>query len=264
MKISFTKMHGAGNDFIMVDDRTQTFPLDDKAFIARIASRRIGVGCDGILLLQPSQSADVRMRFINPDGNEVDMCGNGARCLARFARQLGVVSDMMTIQTNAGLVRAEVLEEQVRLELTDPANLQLDIKLGLPWPSDFVNTGVPHVVVWVEDVQAVDLQEFGNEIRYHERFAPIGTNANFATVEADGTLTVRTYERGVEGETLACGTGAAAVAAIAARRDWVSLPVAVHCTSGYDLIIDESGGRTTLKGNAETVYEGEISYGDRV
>lgn len=257
-------MHGAGNDFIVIDDRDLMFPLADCSFIERICARRTGVGSDGVILLQPSDSADLRMRFINPDGNEVEMCGNGARCFARRAYELQAVKKEMSIETMAGIIQAEIHGEEVRLVLANPANPQLDLSLGLNWPSDFVNSGVPHVVIWVDDPQAIDLMEWGKIIRYHERFSPAGTNANFARVEADGSVTVRTYERGVEAETLACGTGAVAAAALAVHRGWVCLPVAVHCASGYDLVIDEINGATTLMGNAETVYEGEIEYGNRV
>ncbi len=264
MKIPFTKMHGAGNDFVVVDDRALEFPLDDKAFIQRIASRRTGIGCDGIILLQPSEVADLRMRFVNPDGNEVEMCGNGARCLARFAHDLGAAPERMKIETQAGIVHAEVLGTTIRLILTDPTDLQLNLDAGMQWPVDFVNTGVPHAVAWVDDLQAVDLPVAGSALRFHEQFAPNGTNANFAKVEPDGTLSLRTYERGVEAETLACGTGAAAVAVLAAERGWVKLPVPVHCAGGYDLVINLVRGTTTLTGGAATVFDGEIEYGDRV
>ncbi len=263
-KISFTKMHGAGNDFMVVDDRARLFPIDDVSFIERIASRRLGVGCDGILLLQPSEMADIRMRFINPDGSEVDMCGNGARCIARFAHGLGAAPAAIKIETNAGMVCAEVQEELVQLELTEPTGLELDLDIGLEWPVDFVNTGVPHTVAWVDDVEAVDLPKIGRLIREHGRFAPDGTNANFAQVNADGSVTVRTYERGVEAETLACGTGAAAVALLAAARSRASFPVTVHCAGGEDLVIDSALGKTTLAGGAETVFEGVIEYGNRI
>ncbi len=264
MKIPFTKMHGAGNDFIVVDDRTLTFPADNAEFIRQMASRRTGVGCEGIILIQPSESADLRMRFINPDGNEVEMCGNGARCFARFACELGAASAQMKIETVAGVVSAEVLGEQVRIDLADPSHLELNVDLGLSWPTDFVNTGVPHVVAWVDDLGDVDVAKWGRTIRYHEHFSPRGTNANFARVENDGSLSVRTYERGVEEETLACGTGAMAVAVLAAQRAWVSLPVSVHCASGHDLVVNRACGKTTLMGNAIKVFEGEMEYGDRV
>lgn len=264
MKIPFTKMHGAGNDFIVVDDRAQTFPLKDEAFIQRIASRRTGIGCDGILLLQPSDSADLRMRFINPDGGEQNMCGNGARCVARLAHDIGYAPSEMMIETGAGLVHAEVLDKQIRLKLTAPTDLKLDLAMGLDRAVDFVDTGVPHAVVWVDDVSAIDLPRSGRAIRMHEQFAPNGTNASFAKVEADGSLSLRTYERGVEAETLACGTGATAAAILAAEHEWVKLPVTVHCAGGHDLVIDMVHGEITLMGGAEKVFDGEVDYGNRV
>ncbi len=264
MKIPFTKMHGAGNDFIVVDDRALTFPLGDVAFIQRICARRTGIGCDGIILLQPSEVADLKMRFINPDGNEVGMCGNGARCFARKAFDLGAAPEKMAIETQAGIVRAEVLGKTIRLNLTDPSDWRMGLDVGLEQPVDFVNTGVEHAVVRVDDLDGLDLQTLGSQIRHHELFAPEGTNANFVKVEADGTLSLRTYERGVEAETLACGTGATAAALVSARQGWVDLPVAVHCAGGYDLAVDSGAGGTTLSGGAEYVFEGEVEYGDRI
>jgi diaminopimelate epimerase len=264
MKISFYKMHGAGNDFIMVDDRTLTFPVGDRAFLERIGSRRTGIGCDGIILLQPSETADLRMRFINPDGNEQDMCGNGARCFARLAYDLGGAPASMTIETRAGLVRAKVEGAAVQLELTDPTDWRMELDAGLEWPVDCVNTGVPHAVVRVDDLEHLNLPVLGSHLRHHELFAPEGANANFVKVEEDATLSVRTYERGVEDETLACGTGVAAAALIAARHGWIELPVAVHCAGGYDLLVDSDAGGTTLSGGAEYVFEGELDYGDRI
>lgn len=264
MKIPFTKMHGAGNDFIVIDDREVMFPLDDPEFIARICDRRTGIGSDGVILLQRSDTADFRMRFINPDGREVEMCGNGARCIARFAHDLGVVKERMAIQTVAGTLQAEMLDVLVRLELTNPVDMKLDLDLGPAGTVDFVNTGVPHAVRWVDDVGPLDVQQLGESIRYHKLFAPAGTNVNFARVEDDGSLTARTYERGVEAETLACGTGAAAVAVLAAHRKLVVLPVTVHCASGYDLVIDSVQSSTTLTGGASYVFTGEIDHGNRL
>lgn len=264
MIIPFTKMHGAGNDFIMIDDRGLTFPVEDREFIAEIASRRTGIGCDGILLLQPSETADFRMRFINPDGSEVDMCGNGARCIARLAHDLRICGQNMTIETGAGMVKAEVLGDLVCLDLTEPTGLQLDIPIGESWTVDFINTGVEHAVVWVDDLGEVDVAQYGRMIREHDFFAPGGTNVNFAEVEDDGLISVRTYERGVEAETLACGTGAVAVGLLAAESGWVKLPVTVHCAGGFDLVIDSSAERTTLTGGAVKIFEGMVEYGNRV
>jgi len=262
MKIPFTKMHGAGNDFIVVDDRALTFPVDDPVFMARICARRTGVGSDGIILLQPSDSADLRMRFINPDGHEVGMCGNGARCFARRAYDLGAVPEKMTIEAQAGIVHAEVLGDTICLTLTEPTDWRMGLDVGLERLADFVNTGVEHVVVRVEDLGGLDIQSVGCQIRHHDLFAPAGANANFMKVEADGTLSLRTYERGVEAETLACGTGAVAAALVAERQGWVDLPVAVHCAGGYDLSVDSDAGGTTLSGGAATVFEGEVEYGN--
>ncbi len=264
MKIPFTKMHGAGNDFIVVDDRTLGFPIDDKIFIRWISTRHTGVGCDGVLLLQTSKIADVRMRFINPDGSEQDMCGNGARCMARFAHELGITSTEMTMQTGAGVVNAIVYDDRVCIELTAPVDLKQDVKVDLEEQVDFVNTGVPHAVVWVADPSALKIAKVGRIIRNHALFTPNGTNVNFARVEPDGSLTMRTYERGVEAETLACGTGATAVALLAFERGWVNLPVAVHCAGSFDLVIDSVQKIPTLTGAAEIVFKGEIIYGNRI
>ncbi|MDZ8117159.1 diaminopimelate epimerase [Pontiella agarivorans] len=264
MNISFHKMHGAGNDFIVIDDSGLRFPLDDTPFIQKMTARRTGVGCDGVLLIQPSETADFRMRFINPDGGEVDMCGNGARCIARRAFDLGLVTEDMTIETGAGRVEAQVLGRQVRICLTEPKDLKLGLDAGLERPLDFLNTGVEHAVDWVDDPSEIDVQVLGKKIREHPLFGSGGTNANFAKVEADGSIILRTYERGVEAETLACGTGAAAVGLIAAEKGWVSLPVPVHCAGGYDLVIDLFRNKATLTGGAEYVFEGTVEYGDRV
>jgi len=264
MNIAITKMHGAGNDFIVVDDRFLLFPISDSRFVEKICTRRTGIGSDGVLLIQPSTTADLKMRFINPDGYEVQMCGNGARCFARRAFELGAAPSPMVIETAAGLIRADIQEDQVQLTLTDPMNWRMGLDIGLTRLVDFVNTGVPHVVVRVDDLETLDLQTSGRSIRCHDLFSPDGTNVNFIKVEIDGSLSIRTYERGVEAETLACGTGATAAAVIAARQGWVELPVAVHCAGGYDLIINSGSGGTILSGGAVTVFEGEIEYGNRV
>ena len=256
-------MHGAGNDFVVIDDRNGAFPWSDIDFIRRIASRRTGIGCDGILLVQPSEQADFRMRFLNPDGGEVSMCGNGARCFARFVHERLKGAQKLQIETGAGIVQADVSGSNIQLKLTEPKDLRLGVDLE-SWAMDSVDTGVPHAVVWVDDVASVDLPLEGREIREHAHFAPEGTNVDWVQVEADGSLKMRTYERGVEAETMACGTGAAAVALVAAARGRVKLPVAVHCAGGFDLVIGSEHGSVMLAGGAEYVFEGEIEYGDRI
>jgi len=264
MKIRFRKMHGAGNDFVLADDRDGRFPADDVEFLRRLGRRRTGVGCEGIVLLQASAEADVRMRFFNPDGAEQEMCGNGARCLARMAYESGAAPERMTIETRAGIVRAEVRGDgSVRLEMTPARDWRLGLEAGVGVPVDFAKVGVEHVVARFEDVDALDVETLGRRLRFHPLFAPGGTNANFVRVDADGGLTLRTYERGVEAETLACGTGATAAALTAARRGWTSLPVPVRCRGGT-LIVEGSEERPALTGGAETTFVGEVEYGDRI
>ncbi|MBP7275968.1 MAG: diaminopimelate epimerase [Kiritimatiellae bacterium] len=269
MTIPFYKMHGAANDFILVDDRSRSFPLQDRGWIARIAARRTGVGCEGIILIQPSDQADFRMRFMNPDGSEVEMCGNGARCVARLAYEIGAAPREMRIETIAGELRAEILDDRVRLRMTDPKDWVMDGALdagGRRVRYGFVNSGVPHAVIESEDLQRESVREMGAALRYHERFAPRGTNVNFAQVIGASSARVRTYERGVEDETLACGTGIVATALVLARSGRIRLPAEIHPASGDVLIVDgraqPDGGYTdvTLTGPAVHVYRGTIEY----
>ena len=172
MEVKFVKMHGAGNDFVMIDDREETFPLDDYMRVAAMASRPGGIGCEGVILVQKSSRADFRMRFFNPDGSEAELCGNGARCVAAFARAIGAVrGSVMCFETNAGLVDAEIVAENlVKVWMPDPRDLR----------AGFVNSGVPHRVVEVENLASADVEGEGRRIRMSDEFAPEGTNVDFA------------------------------------------------------------------------------------
>ncbi len=266
MTIPFWKMHGAGNDFILVDDRAETFPATDAAWLRTIGTRKTGVGCDGIILIQPSDTANFRMRFFNPNGREAEMCGNGARCVARLAYEIGAAPSPMTIQTQAGVLRAEMEGDQVRLWMTDPRDWLMDQTLTLNGETvtyGFVNTGVPHAVVEVDDLDALDVQKRGAALRHHPAFAPAGANANFIQVTGPQALRVRTYERGVEAETLACGTGMVASALVAAAAGRVVPPVQVIPTGGdvlsVDFVLNGTDAReTTLLGPAVHVFKGEL------
>lgn len=268
MNIPFWKMHGAGNDFVLVDDRAQTFPAGDDRWLAAQGRRRTGVGCEGFILIQPSASADFRMRFFNPDGSEVEMCGNGARCVARLAHELGVAPANMNFDTVAGRLSAEVRGERVRLGMTAPRDWRLGRTLvadGTPVSYQFVNSGVPHAVVETPDLDGCDVVRLGRAIRHHADFAPAGTNANFIQVSGPDTLRIRTYERGVEDETLACGTGIVAAALIAARLGRVRPPVTVVAASGDRLTVNfaltpDGAERVTLEGPAVHVFQGELVY----
>ncbi|MDH3346181.1 MAG: diaminopimelate epimerase [Kiritimatiellaceae bacterium] len=268
MKIKFWKMHGARNDFVLFDNRSGDFPIEDREFIAHIAARHSGIGAEGVILIEKSEAADFRMNFFNPDGGEAEMCGNGARCVARLACELGITGPSMAIETVAGIIRAQVQKQSVRLWMTEPSDWKLDGLLdmeGRTLTYGFVNTGVPHVVMRTGDLRDVDVQEIGSSVRRHRDFAPEGTNVNFMQIQPEGDVLVRTYERGVESETQACGTGVAACALVAAKNGWAQLPVLVHTRSGDMLAVDaeltEEGARgVTLTGPAEHVFQGTIEY----
>lgn len=267
MEIEFWKMHGARNDFVLVDDRELSFPAGDQELIRRLSDRHVGIGCEGILLIQPAgvKEAAFRMRFINPDGSEVEMCGNGARCIARLAYDLGIAPRRMKFETGAGLVGAEVREDEVEVELTPPRGWRLHQHLdvdGRKLEFHFVDTGVPHVVILVEDLDSTDVSGLGRAIRFHPGFAPLGTNVNFVKVEGD-VVRVRTYERGVEAETLACGTGMTASGLICARLGLVRPPVVLVPSGGDRLRLnfrqqDEAITDVKLAGPVEYVFRGKV------
>ena len=266
MKIPFTKMHGAGNDFVLIDDREGKVPWEDHFLMAALAGRRIGIGCEGVILVQHSDKADFRMRFLNPDGTEVDMCGNGARCAAAFAHSIGATGRALTMETLCGLVDAQVSDGSVCVWMPEPADKSYAVEVdvdGQHVKGHFINTGVPHFVVPVPNVSTVDVQGLGRKLRLHPAFAPEGTNVNFVTFRPPNRMTMRTYERGVEAESGACGTGAVACCVIAVETADFTLPTTVKTSLGFELIIDgewRHGKCTglTLTGPVKFVFTGEI------
>ena len=255
--IPFVKMHGAGNDFVLVDDMAGTFPVEDHRRIAALATRPDGVGCEGVILVQKSDRADFRMRFFNPDGTEADLCGNGARCVAAFAREIGAAkSDTMRFETAAGGVEAEILEPGlVRIAVPPPMDMR----------EDFVVAGVPHKIIPVQNLARVDVESEGRAVRNDEEFAPDGTNVDFVAYRQPDMAAVRTYERGVEAETGACGTGAVAAAVIGVSDYGLSFPVRVKTVKGYELIVDgsydgEGFAGVTLTGPVKRVFAGEFDW----
>ncbi|MBM4312712.1 MAG: diaminopimelate epimerase [Deltaproteobacteria bacterium] len=265
--IDFFKMSGSGNDFILIDNRQGSLNLENVVeFVRSVCRRKVSVGADGLILIEPSDRVDFRWRFFNADGSEVEMCGNGGRCAARFAYLMGIAGEKISFETVAGIIDAEVRGDVVKLRLTDPKDLVLDDRIAIKNQKLFVhsiNTGVPHVVHFVRDPDGFDVFNTGRAIRYHERYQPAGTNANFVTVLDSGTLRVRTYERGVEDETLACGTGAVASALIAARKGLVQSPVDVRVQGGELLRIyfeatQKGFTKVYLEGRVVTVYQGKL------
>jgi len=261
-------MHGAGNDFIIIDDRPAKFPASDRRWIERMCALHSGIGAEGLILIQPSDKASFCMRFFNPDGLEAEMCGNGLRCAARLAYDLKIAGKEMTIKTKAGILSAAITENGVRVAMPVSSGIRLNFTVPADGKSiicNFINTGVPHVVVESGNLEAVDLQRMGPLLRRHEVFAPAGANVDYMRITGGHSLSVRTYERGVEAETPACGTGLTACAIIAALLNKVTPPVQVTCRHGDTLAVDfkRSGDgieNVTLSGPAEYVFEGKILY----
>jgi diaminopimelate epimerase len=272
--LAFTKMTGTGNDFILMDNRQAQVPKEVMPLLAQaICKRSRSVGADGLILLSPSARVDHKLGkvdflwdFFNADGSSAEMCGNGGRCAARFALDKGLADSEMVFDTLAGPIRAWVQGSIVKLEMVPPFGAYRDLELeaaGRAYCFDGVNTGVPHAVVTVDDLEAAPVREVGREIRFHQHFAPAGTNVNFAR-PMEGELWVRTYERGVEDETLACGTGAVAAALMAGAKGDLKPPVTVRVRSGEKLIVHyelngDGFSEVFLEGPASYVYEGVLN-----
>jgi diaminopimelate epimerase len=255
--MQFYKYQGTGNDFIIIDDRSQTFQLDTEA-IAKLCHRRFGIGADGLMLLQPAEGYDFRMVYYNSDGTPGTMCGNGGRCLVRFAADQGIVTDKAYFIAVDGPHLAHITPSTISLQMQDVANIaQHD-------DDYFTNTGSPHVVRYVQQVQFTDVKNIGSAIRYSEAYkGQNGTNVNFAEKLNPQTIFVRTYERGVEDETYSCGTGVTAAALVSNATKGMSSPIQIK-TLGGELAVQFDGNSTNgysqifLIGPAKHVFTGEI------
>ncbi len=267
--VPFVKMSGTGNDFIIIDHRQPCIHPEAVAeFAALVCRRKFSVGADGLILIEESETADFRWQFFNADGSVAEMCGNGARCAARFAYMHGIAPAKMSFETLAGVIEAQVADVQVAVKMTDPCKINLEQQVqvdGQDLLLHCMDTGVPHVVLFVDDIDQIDVRILGSKIRHHEAFMPAGTNVNFVQ-EREGAFKVRTYERGVEDETLACGTGAVAAALTAAMLDRAVSPVEIITSGGDRLAIlfdlKENGNAAEnvfLKGPAHVIYKGELN-----
>lgn len=256
MALTFFKYQGTGNDFVMVDNRKLTFPTDDEALVKQLCDRRMGVGADGLILLQDHSEYDFEMVYYNADGRLGSMCGNGARCTVRFAKHLGVIEDVAYFLAADGEHQASVERDLIQLKMNDVQGVE---QIG----SDFyLNTGSPHYVRFVENVEELDVYSEGRAVRYNDRFREVGTNVNFVEKLADDTLFVRTYERGVEDETLSCGTGVTACALVAGMLGFKS-PVKVKTLGGDLEVAFERDGMgfkyIYLIGPAKQVFTGNVT-----
>jgi diaminopimelate epimerase len=267
MIVEFTKMNGAGNDFVLIDNREQKLRLT-RDQIMRLCNRQRGIGADGLFLLVPNSAgtAEWAWEFYNSDGSTADMCGNGARCFARFISRKTGATGRTTFQTGAGLITGTFNGERVTVNLTQPKDLKLNewISLGSgKLEAHSLNTGVPHAVLFVPDADKAMVQHLGAEIRHHTHFSPKGTNVNFVQILGPNSIRVRTYERGVEGETLACGTGVSAAALVASCVHGFTSPVTVQVQGGdlLEVSFTQSGNEFSdvrLTGPADFSFEGKI------
>ncbi len=268
-KLEFCKLQASGNDFILIDRilDSGSSTLDYKKIAKKYCQRKMGIGADGLLVIEPSRKADFRMRIFNADGSEAEMCGNGARCAALW-RNL----ERVKFETKAGLIESNLKKSgAVSIKVTDPFGLKLDLPLkvlGRRLKVNFVNTGVPHAVIFVEGLEKIDVGNIGRAVRFHHKFSPAGANANFVEVLNKDFIKIRTYERGVEAETLACGTGVVASAITAnCRLQAVSYKgkVKVLTRGGETLRVhfNRNGDKIKdvwLQGKAHRVYKGELYY----
>ena len=273
LPIPFTKMSGTGNDFIIIDHR-QPF-LDDTGLselVRAVCRRKFSVGADGLILIENATDADFSWKFFNGDGSSAEMCGNGARCAARYAYAKNIAPANMRFLTQAGEIEAQVIGDSVKIRMTPPTDIHLQHVLDIDGEEKnihSINTGVPHAILFMEDASTAPVFEWGSIVRHHEYFQPAGTNVNFVKLFAENSLHVRTYERGVEAETMACGTGAVAAAIVGGLLGYVKPPVTVKTSGGEQLIIhfvlpesqEHQVTEVFLEGPAEFIYEGQLGDG---
>jgi diaminopimelate epimerase len=267
MRIPFLKMVGAGNDFVVVDDAlVGGWGEPERSRLAgTLCARRLSVGADGLVTVGARPPDRVRMVYYNADGSRAGMCGNAGRCASRYAVLRGWVPEHLVLEADDGDHPAEVRGDRVRLGMRDPEVRMLGLVLqrgGRAFEGMLIDTGVPHAVLWVDEVDALDVRALGREFRHAQVFGREGANVNFVEVVGREALKTRTYERGVEDETLACGTGAAA-AAVAAHLQWgIPSPVEVRPRGGTLTVSFESGPgavrAVTLEGDARIAYEGTV------
>lgn len=266
--IPFYKMSGSGNDFIIIDNRAGIVPEELlNEIIVKACRRQLGIGADGLILIENSDKADFKWRFYNSDGSAAEMCGNGARCTARFALEMGIAQNPMTLETLVGIISAEVNGAVAKVNMPQPQDLRFDYSImldGERLPVNSANTGVPHAVLFSENIDNMEIVSLGRAIRYHSEYAPKGTNVNFAATDGDNAIAVRTYERGVEDETLACGTGSIASVLIASHKFGMTSPISVRTRGGEMLNVyftkdGEDGFKEVyLEGKVRIVYKGEF------
>lgn len=268
MEINFLKLTAAGNDFVLIDNRENIINTKDYENLAKkLCDRKYSIGADGLILLEKSQIKDFKMKYFNSDGSHATMCGNGGRSIAKFAYEIGAAKEKMSFETDAGLINAEILpNDRVKLDLYNPKDLKRNLQIeteGKTFDADFINTGVPHTVIFTDNIENIDIVKFGKAIRNHKLFYPNGTNVNFVYTGKDNTIYVRTYERGVEDETLACGTGITASAIISVLKGFAKSPVNIVARGGDKLSVSFTNegneiNNVVLEGPAVIAFKGVV------
>ncbi len=263
-RIEFTKMDATGNDFVVIDNRNKILKRNISLFVKKVCLRKKGVGADGVIFIEKSTKCDFLMRIFNPDGTEPHMCGNGARCVAKFAYINKIAKSKMEFETKAGDVFAWCKGNNVKIRFFSPKKIEVDFKLkvlGKTYSLSFINTGVPHTVLFSNNLDRQPVETLGREIRNHPRFFPMGTNVDFVLIKDKHTIFIRTYERGVEKETLSCGSGAVACSVISVLKKKAFSPLSI-ITKGKDIlkvdcvIENQKVKELYLTGTVNVVYKG--------
>lgn len=260
--MEFSKIVGSGNDFVIIDNRKGNI-RNRKSLALKLCNRKFGIGADGLIFLEKSLNADYKMRIFNPDGSEAEMCGNGLRCVLRFLKEKNLISqNIIKIETKAGILEGKVKDKRIKVEIKIIEEPKLNIKIPIDNTTvigHYINTGVPHTVIFVEDVNKVDIERLGPLIRFNKIFGNSGTNVNWVEIFKRDTIKIRTYERGVEGETLSCGTGATASAIICSLIEKFKSPIKVLTKSGEILKVyfNEGFKKIYLEGSTFYSFKGE-------
>jgi diaminopimelate epimerase len=266
--LPFAKASGAGNDFVIVDNRAGAIRVDQARLASTLCARHTGIGADGLLVLERSLRADFEMKYYNSDGSSGGFCGNGGRCIARYAQLSGITGSHCRFEALGHLYEANIVADGVQLRMKDVSRrlLSYDLeRVGRSFRLRFLDTGAPHAVTVADDLRALDIVSLGRSIRHDPAFAPLGTNVSFFRLQEPGRIEMRTYERGVEAETLACGTGAVACAVtVAEERGW-KFPINVLTRSGSTLRVHGEFGddfikNIILEGEADILFFGKVFY----
>lgn len=266
--LRFAKMEGGGNDFVVIEDTRSALGNSFSAMAKKLCRRKYSVGADGLLVLKKSKKADIKMKYFNSDGSLASFCGNGARCISQYAYKNKIVRKDFTLESDAGILDVKIKKDSVKIAMINPKDIMRNISLdvdGKKWAMDAVNTGVPHAVIFVDTFKGLDVEGIGRKVRFHKFFQPAGVNVNFVMKKNRNSIHVRTYERGVEAETLACGTGSVASSLIAGLKGCCISPVRAM-TRGNDILITyfkknaetQSISNVYLEGPAKVAFEGEI------